>query len=271
MRKHLAIALSVAFLALASMPAWASDGDIIMVAQTYNQETMEYTGEFECPFWTMKHHGNSQGNEFGSCVPPPAINIYAELKGASAAGITGVEFAATYGPDGAPDTDWAIFSVGYNPTASVRLGDAFLPVDPGTRGLNMSWDNCQNDNGRVYIGTIVLFGIAPCGPSQLPPSFFMEGGQATDPSNPFFRCPLFSLCDAPVFTKVCLGDNIVPCEVQAPPFPLSATCSTSGRFSINVSKDTGLGKCYPAGKAGVQSQDKLTAEATWSSVKELYK
>ena len=35
--------------------------------------------------------------------------------------------------------------------------------------------------------------------------------QHDSPSNPMFRCPLLTTCDAPVFTKLCVGDDATPC------------------------------------------------------------
>ena len=77
------------------------------------------------------------------------------------------------------------------------------------------------------------------------------------PSNQFFQCPLFTLCDAPVYTKVCLGSNITTCRNPEPPFPNNATCSSSGTAFVN-----------PA--PGHNCTVAVTNQA-WSTVKGLYR
>ena len=95
-----------------------------------------------------------------------------------------------------------------------------------------------------------------------------EGGgtlriQAIDhdtPSNSFYRCPLATLCDAPLFTKVCLGDNVAPCANLSAPAVPPAFCSTSGIAIINPRP----GASAPCVPSAVQPR-------TWSSVKSLYR
>jgi hypothetical protein len=77
------------------------------------------------------------------------------------------------------------------------------------------------------------------------------------PSNQFYQCPLFTLCDDPVFTKVCLGSNLRTCQNPEPPFPMNATCSTSGEFYLNPG---------PTRNCTVAVQ-----QSTWSTMKEMYR
>jgi hypothetical protein len=75
------------------------------------------------------------------------------------------------------------------------------------------------------------------------------------PSNQFFQCPLLTLCDDPAFTKVCVGNSFTLCKNPEPPFPVNATCSTSGQAFINGSRNCSV---------GVQ-------ESNWSAVKSLFR
>ena len=78
----------------------------------------------------------------------------------------------------------------------------------------------------------------------------------SSPGNPFFRCPLYTLCDAPVFTKVCLGFNIDTVVCPFPPYATSCYESASGEFYLNPGPGT---DCTVA----VETK-------TWSEIKDLY-
>jgi len=261
MKRQLSMALALLILAMACVPAWASDGDISVVAVDVKKSPSE------CNYWVLKHRGKTQGSGFGSCRAP-LIRVYAQLTGASAGGITGAEYACQIGDDGAPDPGYFLIELP-NPTANTLLGSAVEPPDPSPRGVNIAWNNCQTGDGnRMLLATVLVMPTAACGPSNKPPRISFTGVQHSDPSNVFFRCPLFTLCDGPVFTKVCLGDNIVDCETPIPPFPIASKCSTSGSFVINPAPGQ-EGSCTSLGKAGetlhaVQSD-------TWSNVKSLYR
>ena len=259
MKKQLPMALALVLLALACVPAWASDGELSIVAGNLKGE--------ECDYWIMKHRGKTQGQQFGSCVPP-LLQVYANLQGASAGGITGAEFACALGPDAGADPGYFLIEFP-NATATNILGRAFVPPDPSPRGMNISWSNCQTGggSGRVLLSTVIVFNTAACGPSAKPPQLSFGGVQHASPSNVFFRCPLFTLCDGPVFTKVCLGTNIVDCQTPVPPFPNASKCSTSGGFQINAPNDQS-GTCA-APKAGFAAAN--VQSDTWSNVKNLYR
>ncbi len=261
MRRQLAWTLALTLLAAAFVPAFASDGEITILATDLKKNKPS-----ECNYWVLKHRGSTQGSAFGSCVPP-TLQVYANLEGASAGGITGAEYAASIGADASPDPGYFLIEFP-NPTATTRLGSAFVPPDPSPRGANISWNSCQTgDNGRVLLATVIVFPTAPCGPSVQPPSLTLGGVQHSSPSNVFFRCPLFTLCDGPVFTKVCLGTDIVDCQTPVPPFPIASKCSTSGSFAINPDS---AGSCALVGKASGVTANAVQSD-TWSNLKSLYR
>jgi hypothetical protein len=270
MKRQLALGLVPALLALASFNAWASDGDIQMLA-TVSGTGGGHVGD-ECPFWKIVFNNSSPNGKspWGVCQPP-VIQVYAQLKGASAGGITGVEYAGKYGPTTAADAGY--FFIEIPVPATTLLGNAWFPPDPAPRGQNIAWNVCQTGGGtgRVLISTLIVIPTAPCGSTAVPPQIDMSTGQHFSPGNVFFRCPLFTLCDAPAFTKVCLGDNLTTCQTPVPPFPMASTCSTSGFFTINNPASPGIGACSPPpGKAGA-SAAALAEAKTWSGVKDLYR
>ena len=79
-------------------------------------------------------------------------------------------------------------------------------------------------------------------------------------SNPFFQCPLFNLCDDPVFTKVCLGTDLTICRNPRPPFAMKATCSTSGHALIN-----------PQGETSADCEPTAVQPSSWSTMKGMYR
>ena len=260
MKRQLPLALALVLLALACVPAWASDGELALLAQDLKKSPNE------CDYWVMKHRGNTQGQGFGSCVPP-VIQVYASLGGASAGGITGAEFACNIGPDAGADPGYFLIEFP-NFTATNILGRAFVPPDPSPRGMNISWSDCQTGDGsRVLLETVIVFNTAACGPSAKPPALTFGGAQHASPSNVFFRCPLFTLCDGPVFTKVCLGTNIVDCQTPVPPFPNASKCSTSGGFKLNAPNNE-AGTC--SNLKGGLAVNTIQSD-TWSNVKNLYR
>ena len=269
MKRQLTMACSVVLLLTGLvLPALGqSNGEISFVAVLTGTDT--HQGE-ECSTWDIKwnNSGPDANTPFGSCQNP-VIEVYANLMGASAGGITGCEFRVLQGADGAADPGF-VYVEFPETSAIVVLGRAWTPRDPGSRGMRMSWDACQTgENGRVHLETVSLFSTAPCGPSQRPASIDFVAGQHNTPSNAFFRCPLFTLCDDPAFTKVCLGTNITACRTPVPPFcPNCSQCSTSGLFTINGNKGIG-GLCNPAPKTGAPST--AAAKVNWSELKELYR
>jgi len=264
MKRQLALALVPALLALASIPAWGSDGDIVMFSSLVG--TADQQG-YECTSWRIKHNNGQGSQPFGSCQPP-VLTVYADLKGASADGITGVEWAIELRPtNSATIPGYFVLPVPIH-GASLQLGSAFLSQP---RGENLSWDVCKTGdmNGRIPLYQVFIFSQAPCGPSQQPPQLEMVAGAHSSPGNIYFRCPLFTLCDGPTYTKVCLGDNLTLCKTMVPPFPIASTCSSSGEFSINT-PGSGVGQCTPPpGKVAAAAA--IAKESSWGSVKALYR
>ena len=70
MKRQLPLALVLVLLALACVPAWASDGELSIVAVNAKGD--------ECDYWIMKHRGKTQGQKFGSCALP-LLQVYANL------------------------------------------------------------------------------------------------------------------------------------------------------------------------------------------------
>lgn len=257
-RCHVVTSLSLVLAFVA--PSWGSDGEITIVAE------LAGTGRskpVECDFWVMKWNRANQQNgktPFGSCRPV-ILKVYANLQGASAGGITGAEFGVRIGPDRMPDPGYLLVEMP-NSSARISIGSAFTPPDADTRGLNLAWTTCQSGNdGRVLLETIMVIPTVPCGPNVSPPTLSLRVGQHWWPSHRFMRCPLFTLCDAPAFTKVCLGTDEHWCDLQVPPFTPYARCSSSGSFVINGKG--GPGRC---GK-GKPEADVMT----WGGVKALYR
>jgi hypothetical protein len=185
------------------------------------------------------------------CGPPVTLYVYGLLQGASYTGITGAEYKVQVGANNSADAGW-LFNEVFDPAATVIGTGAFNPVDPSARGVNVSWATCQvGDGTKVLIETVSILNTS-CSTAELELKVVKHDAA----SNQFFQCPLFVLCDAPVFTKVCLGSNQTLCRNPEPPFPTNATCSTSGRAFINPTQDR---SCQVA----VEKQ-------TWSGVKSLY-
>jgi len=179
--------------------------------------------------------------------------VYALLEGSSAGGITGAEYGINVGNNDA-DPLW-FFTENFNAAATVVGGGALSPGDPIARGVNVAFAGCQPGGPVpfVLLETVSAFSI-DCAQSKL----ILTVVKHDVASNQFFQCPLFVLCDDPVFTKVCIGSNLTTCQNPEPPFPNNATCSTSGQFILNPV--IGVDRC----KVGVEA-------ATWSGVKELFR
>jgi len=183
------------------------------------------------------------------CGTPVTMYVYALLQGASGIGLTGAEYKIQTGSS-APDPGW-FFSESFDPAATVVGTGALNPNDALPRGVNVAWPACQvGDGTKVLIETVQIFNS--CSTAELA----LKVVKHDNASNQFFQCPLFTLCDEPVFTKVCLGSNQALCRNPEPPNANNATCSSSGEAYLNPGPSRNC-------TVGVQ-------EATWSSVKNLY-
>jgi len=210
---------------------------------------------------------NPQGSECSKTVGCNAIEtlyIYAILQGASAGGITTAEYALGLGPDYQKDDGW-LFEEDFSPAANIVLGSAIFPLDVDGlhqdrlfrgRGVNVAFPRCQpGEGGLVLLQTVSVYNQG-CETSEFPMLVISHDVG----SNPFFQCPLFTLCDDPVFTKVCLGTDLTTCRNPRPPYAINATCSTSGRALVN-----------PQGGASGDCEPTTVEESSWSLVKGMYR
>lgn len=229
MKKHLIATCALALLVLAA-PTWAANGNI---------------GLFFDP-------GAATCQQTIPCLGSATLYVYGLLQGASQFGITGAEYKVRIGPNNNPDPGW-FFTETFDPMATPLGSGAFSPVDTGTRGINVAWSNCQLGDGiKVLIETVDVIN-AGCSTAEL--GLMVIKHDLT--SNQFFQCPLFVMCDDPVYTKICLGSNLALCQNPEPPRPINATCSTSGQAFLNPGPTR---NCTVA-----------VAQATWSGMKELYR
>ena len=140
-------------------------------------------------------------NGSNALFTPGTMYVLGIRGGAAGAGLTGAEMRI----DGFPSS-WFPAPVA-NPASSVAIGSLM------TQGANIAFATCQMGTGNV----ILLYSV----------NYFAADEQANrvvsvlkhaTPSNPNFQCPLMVLCDAPVYTKVCvLGSSGIingpPCTV----------------------------------------------------------
>jgi hypothetical protein len=202
---------------------------------------------------------------FIPCNATRELYVYAVLEGATAGGFTGVEYSLQLGVDGNSDPGW-VFHETFAPNTVALGSGGFCPPDQLAitprrnigRGINVAWAECQTgDNGMVLIETVEVTNTG-CSDAQL----VLRVGSHDVPRNTFYRCPLASLCDGPLYTKVCLGENVFGCENPDRENGQPTLCSTSGGAIIN-----------PASAPGVRSPCLVTAiaPATWGHVKDLYR
>jgi hypothetical protein len=195
------------------------------------------------------------------CAGFGTLYIVALLEGASLDGITGAEYGVQIGPDLAADPGWT-FTEDFTPEASAVLGKAFYPLDIDThqvpfvpgRGVNIAFPECVRGQGKRLVLEEVAVANTACSTDPLP----LRVVRHDYFSHRSFLCPLFTLCDAPSFTKVCLGDDLHGC--LNPTWGNAATCSTSGAAIINPRP----GQSAPCPRVAVEP-------SSWSSMKSLYR
>ena len=114
--------------------------------------------------------------------------ILAALGGASAGGLTGAEFRV----DNFPSSWFA--NVTPNPAANLVLGN------PLQGGCNIAFPTCQiGMTGIVTLYTVQYFA------TDVQVNRRVSVLRHTTPSNANFQCPLQTLCDAPMFSKLCVN------------------------------------------------------------------
>jgi len=177
---------------------------------------------------------------------PLTLYVYAELQGGSVGGIRGAEYSI------APSvvTDW-LFNEDFTPAgADIEVGTG--AITGAAPGINLAWAACQVAPATLLetITVLDLSGVFAGVENTLTVSAH------SNPGNPFFRCPLFTLWDDPTFTKLCVGYGVVTDVCPFPPGANACFYSISGQFVVNP----------PEGyNCTVGVQDK-----TWSEVKNLY-
>ncbi len=143
--------------------------------------------------------------------------ILVNLGGAAAGGTTGAEFRVDNWP-----ASWSFNTLTPNANSNLVL------ASPLTGGCNIAFPSCQPGSS----GVVVLFTVNTL-PLDAQTNRNVAVLRHNTPSNINFQCPLITLCDIPVFTKICVN---------------------GGQARIN-----GPGNCTVA----VERQ-------TWSNVKALY-
>jgi hypothetical protein len=118
-------------------------------------------------------------------------SVWMNLAGASASGVSGVEFRID-------NSNAAAYSVSFvaDPATTIVIGNPFFA------GVNMGWAACQTGTGgRVKLGELIIT------ENTSSPDVTMTVRQHYYPSNPSpqFQCALVTQCDGPAFTKVCVS------------------------------------------------------------------
>jgi len=116
---------------------------------------------------------------------------------AASTGLSGAEFRL----DGI-DPAW-FNTITPNPISNLALGN------PTTGGCNIAFPGCMR-GPNVLLYTIQSLALAPVAGRVL------AIRQHTVPSNPNFLCSLVTLCDGPVFTKLCVSGGEAFLNLQRP-------------------------------------------------------
>jgi hypothetical protein len=158
----------------------------------------------------------------------PVLRFYvcALLMGASESGITGAEYKLQFG-SGGPDTGWMIQETAV-PDATVMIGRA-LDLSGVSSGVDLAWPTCQTGDGHLVVLEVYDAYYLDC---QSARRYDLQVVKHDHASNQYFQCPLLVLCDAPVYTKVCVG-TVRVCQNPEPPFANNAMCSTGQQAWIN--------------------------------------
>lgn len=153
---------------------------------------------------------DAAGTQPCSQIPPwsgKTLHVVASLAGASVNGITGAEFRIEVtNPSG-----WFVSYAA--PNGSTPLGNPIdiEPTNPDDgSGLTIAFSECRvpDASGRVTLGTIAIYNAGAS-------STLLLVKRHSRPSNESYPCPLFVLCDAPVYSKVCMTPSTQdPCSLS---------------------------------------------------------
>ena len=182
----------------------------------------------------------------------PTIGIYTDLAGTQCTGstvngvlqgsvwvndvdgLTGAEFAVYCSQDWTNDF---LLQFTPEPSAALQLGDPlrYFTLYWGDKGgTNIAFSACQTGS-RVRLFTFLLVEKTPTHDIAL------RITTHTTPSNPYFCCPLITLCDGPVYTKLCVRDyngTYVPIgepdAIINPQDRSAAPCPSASGVPLNV-------------------------------------
>lgn len=182
--------------------------------------------------------------DLGATNGTGTLYVIAVTGGGSSEGISGAEFRIAIDP---PDPT-AFFIWTASAASNVSLGS---PIDNGSSsaGNNIAFPECQTVNGlagdHIILGTITAVNVMN--------EHRLVVKRHNAPTNPDLPCPLFTLCDAPAFTAICmtLADGDPKLEGQEPEAFVSLVNSVS---------------C-----AGASCGFVATEETTWTAVKDLFR
>ena len=171
------------------------------------------------------------------------LEIFAVLAGETAGGITQAEFRLIF-------TDLT----GYIPTwiadpgASRAIGSPLPGPQEENYGVDVAFSACQGSmaGDAVHLGSLQVVNISG-GPGDILVT------RRLPPTNPSYDCPNLVLCDAPVYTQVCL-------TVQTPTLD-------PGQEPVIFKTGLNKGSACDATNCGVVP----VTQKTWSSMKELYR
>jgi len=119
-------------------------------------------------------------------------SIWANLAGQGAAGITTAEFRVDV--DAINRTNLNLQFVP-DPSLAIVIGNPFDMI-----GVSMAWSACTTGtNSRILLGTFTVLETSPVVNAE----FTLR--KKYTPANPILDCAMVTLCDAPVYTAICVA------------------------------------------------------------------
>jgi hypothetical protein len=179
---------------------------------------------------------------------PTTAYVMSTLSDSTASGVTGAEFRIEVSP--APTA--YILQWNANGNLNVSLGNPIddTPADAtDAKGCNLVFSTCQpvNPSDRITWGTISILSLTA--PPATGPALTLRVKAKTPPSSPQHKCPLFTICDAPLYTAV---NMTLTQDALGGEEPVAFTSYVN---------QAGCSACGPV----------AVATSTWSGVKELFR